>query len=225
MTSIRNDIRVALSREWLLLRRQSTHLINGFCFFLLVGLIYQIMLGPNLVMPQGVGLCVLWILSLLSILLIAEGWLATDLKSGFYEIWLSQGRSLWLLFAVKLFMQWLVIAMLMLCFVPIVGFQIGIDMQYIPLTLLAMVISSLAMVCFCGFGVAVTAGQTSGGLLTAILVLPLNIPPMIFGAGAVMEQMQAYDYWPVLMLLTAISLGAIMLIPAVMGFSVKILVE
>lgn len=225
MSSIMSDLRVAFQRERLLLRRQSSHLVNGFCFFLLVGLVYQIMLGADLVIPEGVALVVLWVLSFLSILLIADGWVVADIESGFYEFWLSQGRSLWLLFLVKLTVQWIVIASLFVIFSPLLCFQLGVSIVHIPLVMLSLFISSLAMVCLCGFGAAVTAGQASSGLLMAVLVMPLNIPPMIFGAGAVMEQMQSYNPVPILVLLAALSLAAILLLPPLMGFCVRIILE
>ncbi len=225
MSSIISDLQVAFQRECVLIRRQSSHLINGFCFFCLVGLVYQIMLGPSLVMPAGIALIVLWVLAFLSILLIADGWVMADIDNGFYEFWLSQDRSLWLLFLVKLLVQWLVIASLFAVFLPILCFQLGLLSVDIPFVILSLVISSLAMVCFCGFGAAITAGQASSGLLMAVLVMPLNIPPMIFGVGAVMEQMQSLNSVPILLLLTAFSFATLLLLPPFMGFCVRIIVE
>jgi len=225
MTTLLDDLCMAYGREWLLLRRQSSHLINGFCFFLLIGLVYQILLGPNLVMPQGVTLTLLWVLSFLSILLIADGWLVSDLKNGFYELWMSQSRSLSILFFAKLSFQWIVIGLLLSVFAPLVGLGLGLDTALLWLTVASLVVSSLAMICLCGFGAVITAGQSSSGLLMAVLVLPLNIPPMIFGAGVVLESLQGYDSMPIFMLTVALSIASISFVPWLMSFCTKVLIE
>lgn len=225
MMSIKNDWYTAFSREKLLLWRQSSHLINGFCFFLLVGLVYQIMLGPALEMPQAIGAIVLWVLTLLAILLIAEGWLVADMQSGFYDLWRSQGRSLWILFAVKLLCQWGVIAFFLLVFGPLVGLQLGIGAEYFKWMVSALILSSLGMVCICGFGAAIVAGQSSSGLLMAVLVLPLNVPFVVFGAGVIIERLQTYQPWPLLMLLIALSLGTFLLVPPLMSLCVRIILD
>lgn len=224
MSSIANDLGVSLRREWILLKRQSSHLVNGFCFFMLVGLVYQIMLGP-IVMPVEVALCVLWVLALLSILLIADGWLTTDFNAGYYELWVSQGRSLWLLFFAKMAFQWGVISILMALFSPILALQLGLPSHIFPELILSLVISSMAMVCLCALGATVTLGQASSGLLMAILVLPLNVPPMIFGAGAVLERLDGLNATPIFMLLFALALGAIILVPPLMSFCLRIMMD
>lgn len=223
-SSIVSDLSISLQREWVLLRRQSSHLVNGFCFFMLVGLVYQIMLGPIL-MPVEVALCVLWVLALLSILLIADGWLFTDFHTGYYELWVSQGRSLWLLFFAKMIFQWVVISILMAVFSPILAAQLGIAADVYPELVLALIISSMAMICLCALGAAVTLGQASSGLLMAILVLPLNVPPMIFGAGAILERLDGLNSLPVFMLLLALALGSILLVPPLMSFCLRIMMD
>lgn len=225
MSSISNDIQVAFARERVLLRRQSSHLCNGFSFFLLMGLVYQILLGPELIMPTGVALAVLWVLSCLTIIFVAQSCAEADIDNGFFELWLSQQRSLWLLFLVKMLFQWCIIGVLLAFFTPILCLQLGLSVTAMPMTMLSLFISSLAMLCFSGFGATVTSGQASSGLLMAVLVMPLNIAPMIFGAGVVVEFLQGVDPVPILTLLLAMSLAAMLLLPPLMALCVRIILE
>lgn len=223
MTGIWDDLKISALREWVLLRRHSSHLVNGCCFLMLVGLVLQVMLGP-MELSATIAVTLIWILILLSILLIAEGWLTMDYKSGYYEIWVSQGRSLWLAFIVKILSQWFVISLLLSVLSPILAMQLGVSLEVYPFLIAALILSCLSMISLCALGAVVTLGQSSG-LLMAILVLPLNIPPMVFGAGAIIEQLEGGQSMPVFLLLGALALAGVTLVPPLMSYCLRVMMD
>jgi len=222
---IESDWQLALRREVLLVRRQMGSWINGVCFFVLIGFVYQLLLGSGLELSSQLSISLIWVLALMSIMLVAEHWIKPDITSGYYDSWLGQGRSLHVLMVVKMLIQWLVNGGILALIVPLLAFQLGLEVRLVPWLMLSIFLGSLACMCFCGFGAVITAGQSQSGVLLSIVVVPLNLPPLIFGIGLVIAQAEDFNHVPILAVLIAISLLAIALLPFAMSFGAKIVNE
>ena len=123
------------------------------------------------------------------------------------------------------FKKWFFLAGLLVLLSPILAFQLGLSLEAIPWLMLSIAIGSLSCICFCGLGAVMTSSQSQGGVLLSILVLPLNIPVLVFGIGLVNMQAQGFDPMPILALLSGMSLMAFTLLPFAMAYAAKIVNE
>ena len=173
---VRRDVRLAL--------RQGTSIGTALGFFLTIVLLLPVGLGPELALLQKVAPGVLWIALLLSILLSAERILQADFDDGSLEVMATGTLGLAAVAAVKAFAHWLTAGLPLAIVAPMMGFLINIAPgTVLPLTT-AMILGSLTLSLLATFGAAVTVGLRRGGMLVALLVLPLNVPVLIFGVAA-----------------------------------------
>ncbi|HKQ96127.1 MAG TPA: heme exporter protein CcmB [Aestuariivirgaceae bacterium] len=173
---VRRDVRLAL--------RQGNSIGTALGFFLTILLLLPVGLGPDLVLLQKVAPGALWIALLLSTLLSAERILQADFDDGSLEVMATGGLGLTAVAAVKAFAHWLTAGLPLAIVAPMMGFLINIAPgTVLPLTA-AMILGSLTLSLLATFGAAVTVGLRRGGMLVALLVLPLNVPVLIFGVAA-----------------------------------------
>ena len=173
---VRRDVRLAL--------RQGTSIGTALGFFLTIVLLLPVGLGPELALLQKVAPGVLWIALLLSILLSAERILQADFDDGSLEVMATGPLGLTAVATAKAFAHWLTAGLPLAIVAPMMGFLINIAPgTVLPLTT-AMILGSLTLSLLATFGAAVTVGLRRGGMLVALLVLPLNVPVLIFGVAA-----------------------------------------
>jgi heme exporter protein B len=173
---VRRDIRLAL--------RQGTSIGTALGFFLTIVLLLPVGVGPDLVLLQKVAPGALWIALLLSTLLSAERILQADFDDGSLEVMATGPLGLTAVATAKAFAHWLTAGLPLAIVAPMMGFLINIAPgTVLPLTA-AMILGSLTLSLLATFGAAVTVGLRRGGMLVALLVLPLNVPVLIFGVAA-----------------------------------------
>jgi len=214
-----HDFGLAWQREWLIWRRQYQSQFNGIGFFMTVGLLLTLTLANLTILPM-VGSCLVWMTSLLTVLLLAPAWFAQDVQSGYVDLWLSQGRSLWVFAMAKLILQWLVISPLLAILGVMLGWQLGLPGQQLLPLALGLWLASLGLVAQCGFGAAITAQQSQGAVLATVLIMPLTVPFMLFGVSTSMANSVSLPGYAAL--LAGLSLLSLMLMPIAIQFVLKI---
>jgi len=214
---VRRDLRLALRRpgEWL----------QPLVFFLVVTTLFPLATNPELSRLRDMAPAALWVAALLSSLLALELLFREDGQDGTLEQLAVSGLPLsWLLLA-KTCVHWLLTGLPLVLVAPLAATALGGPYASIPGVLAALLLGSVALSLIGAVGAGLTLGLRRGGVLLALLVLPLAVPVLIFGARATalaiaLEPMAAPMY-----LLAAIAVLSATLAPLAAAAAVRISLE
>ncbi len=185
----------------------------GLGFFLIVVMLVPFGVGPN---QQTLGLIapgILWIGALLASLLSLDRLFQTDSEDGTLDILALSPMPLELLVAVKAFAHWLTTGLPLVVVAPVLGLTLNLP-ESAYFWLVASLAAGTPALSFIGAaGAAITVGVKRGGLLLSLLVLPLYIPTLIFGAKATSLAADGLDPMPAFMLMAGLTLFTIALTP------------
>ncbi len=158
-----------------------------------------------------------WVALALASLLSLERLFERDYEDGALDLLALSPAPLELVCAVKCLAQWLAAGAPLAVLAPIVSTALGADPRLAPLVFICALVGGLGFAFTGGLGAALALGSRRGGLLIAVIVLPLFAPPVIFGGGAVEAFASGLDWRTGLMLLSAYSLAAVALSPIAMA--------
>ena len=178
-------VRWALARDLRLALRSRAELGVQLLFYVIVVTLFPLSTTPerNLLATMGPG--VLWVAALLASLLSLPRLFAVDHADGTLEqIALSPYPLSALVFG-KILAHWLTTGLPVALLAPLLGFQYAIDAESLVVLMTALLLGTPILSLLGAIGAALTLGLRAGGSLLALLVLPLYIPVLIFGAGAV----------------------------------------
>lgn len=161
----------------------------------------------------GAAFAALALASLLSL----ERMFERDYEDGALDLLILGSPPLALTGAVKAFAQWTANGLPLAIAAPVVAAALGASFQLAPLIAVTALLAGLAMTFLGGAGAALALGARRGGVLVAVIVLPLYAPPIIFGAGAVSALAQGLPWQPPLLFLAAFTLGVVALTPFAMA--------
>ena len=156
----------------------------GVLFFLLVVTLVPFAIGPDLALLSRIGPAVLWLGALLANLLGLDRLLATDHEDGSLDLILMARVPLELAVAAKALAHWLTTSLPLVIAVPLLGILLNLDARATGTVALTLLAGTPALTFIGLIGAALTIALRRGGLLLAVLVLPLNIPVLIFGVAA-----------------------------------------
>ncbi|MBU1540676.1 MAG: heme exporter protein CcmB [Alphaproteobacteria bacterium] len=154
-----------------------------------------------------------WLALALSSILSLERLFERDLEDGALDLIALGPIPLEMVVLVKAKAQWLAVGVPLALTAPVAAITLGLSPSLAPLVLLSALIGSLGFALTGALGAALALGSKRGGLLIAIVVLPLFIPPVVFGAGALERAVNGLDPIPALAFLTAYVLFAGMVTP------------
>ncbi len=209
-------------REWRLKWQQPAEWLHPLVFFLLVLLLFPLALGaqPNLL--ARVGGAAVWIAALLSVLIGMEGLFRRDLDEGVLEQLVVQRVSLAQWALAKVIVHWLgsglVVALLALLALPLFQLQAAQVQALVAGLLLGLPVLTL----LAALGAALTVSLRGGGLLVPLIALPLQLPVLIFAAGLVNLAGQGDPVLPVLALLAAMLIVALLALPWAIGAALRL---
>jgi heme exporter protein B len=170
-----------LKRDIVLGFRQGGGAAAAFAFMLSVILLVPLALGPEQKLLQRLAPGLMWLSLLLAVLLTAERLFQQDFEDGTLDGLIGIALPLELVCLAKALAHWFTVGLPLAILAPLLGILINIDAEIIPLLMFAMVIGALALSMLAAVGGAVTAGLRRGGLLVALLILPLYVPVLVFG--------------------------------------------
>lgn len=166
---------------------------------------------PDRLGPVAAGLT--WTVLALASLLSLERLFERDHDDGALDLLALGPIPLEAVFAVKTAAQWTAVGLPLAVTAPVAALSLGLDPALAPLTALAAAIAGLGFAAVGGLAAALSLGSRRGGLLIAVIALPLFAPPVIFGAGAVARAQEGLPPGPALALLAAYALAAAALSP------------
>ncbi|RRN62473.1 heme exporter protein CcmB [Caulobacter sp. 602-1] len=158
-----------------------------------------------------------WLALALAALLSLERLFERDYEDGTLDLLALGPAPLEAVAVAKCLAQWLATGAPLALAAPVAALMLGADLRVMPLLVLCALAGGLAFAFLGGLGAALALGSKRGGLLVAVIVLPLFAPPVIFGAGALDGYSAGLPWTGGLLLLLAYCVGAIALSPLAMG--------
>jgi heme exporter protein B len=193
--------------------RQGGALGTALGFYLVVVAMLPLGLGADLKLLSRIAPGILWIALLLSALLSLGRVFESDYEDGSLDVLATGPLPLELVAAAKALAHWISTSVPLALLAPVLGILLNLELVAYPALVATMLIGTPAVSFLGAIGAALTLTARRGGLLIALLVLPLYVPTLIFGIAAISAMLGPDDVAPPLLILTAISLGAIVLGP------------
>ncbi|HTR12915.1 MAG TPA: heme exporter protein CcmB [Roseiarcus sp.] len=171
-------------REWRIARRIGGGASIGASFFLILVAIMPFALGPDLNLLAQLGPAILWIAGLLATLLGLDRLFQADHDDGSLDVMMTATLPLELVALVKCAAHWMASALPLIVVSPLFGLMLGMAPKPLALVAVTLAAGTPALTMLGAIGAALTVSLRRGGLLMAVLVLPLTIPVLIFGVAA-----------------------------------------
>lgn len=177
--------RTIVRRDLLLALRRRSDVATALLFFVIVASLFPLGIGaePNLL--RGVAPGVIWVAALLSCMLSLGRLFAGDHADGTLEQLVLSGAPLGVVVAAKTLAHWLVSGLPLVVIAPLIALQYDVAADLYGVLALSLLLGTPVLSIIGAIGAALTLGLRGGGVLLSLLVLPLYVPVLILGAGAV----------------------------------------
>lgn len=211
-----------LKRDLALAYRQRAELLQPVIFFMLVITLFPLGVGPNPTILQQIGPGVIWVAAILSALLGLERLFRDDFHDGSLEQLMLSGSSLPMIALVKVLAHWLTSILPLILLSPLLALflHLSSDMYWALLATLLLGTPLLSLVG--AIAVGLTVGLNRGGVLLALLLLPIFIPLLIFASSAVDAAALQLPYNAQLAIIGAMLLFALALAPFAIAYALKV---
>ena len=187
----------------------------GLIFFLAVVTVVPFGVGPDLKTLARIGPAIVWIAALLASLLGLERLFGADREDGTLDLYLVSGEPLAIFVLGRAVGHWLATGLPLVLAAPLLGLLLNLEPLALGAVSLTLLVGSPALTFIGTLGAAITSGLPRGGMLSAILVLPLTVPVLIFGVSATSGAIaEPEPFVAPFLLLCALSLAAVALTPA-----------
>ena len=210
-----------LTRDMRLAVRVGGGALMGALFYFTVVAMMPFAIGPDLNLLSRIASGVLWIALLLAALLSLPRILDADDEDGSLEIMALGSLSLELVVGAKALAHWISTGIPLTLMAPVLGLLLNLDLATYPVLLATMLLGTPAVSFIGAIGAALTLRTRRGGLLLAILVLPLYVPTMIFGISAISAGLGPGGAATSLLILSAISLASLVLGPIAAAAAIR----
>ncbi len=194
----------------------------GLAFFLIVATLVPFGVGPDSSTLQIIAPGVLWIGALLACLLSLDRIFQLDFEDGSLDLLATAPIPLEAVVAMKAAAHWVTTGLPLTLAAPVLGVLLNLSTPGYGWLILSLALGTPALSMIGAFGAALTVGLKRGGLLLSLLVLPLYVPTLIFGAECVRRGAQGMATETPLTLLTAITLGTLALLPFAAAAAIRI---
>lgn len=182
----------------------------GVVFFLILVTLMPFAIGPDLNLLSRIGPAILWIAGLLATLLGLDRLFQSDRDDGSLDLLLMSRTSTEAIVLVKCIAHWLLTGLPLVVATPLFGLMLGMDGRALAQTTASLAAGTPALTMLGAIGAALTVGLRKGGLLMAVLILPLCIPVLIFGVSAATAGLgNPVPFATPFLILCALSLAAI----------------
>jgi heme exporter protein B len=214
---IGRDLRVGLRRR--------ADVLTTFFFFVIVVSLFPLGVGPEPDRLREIGPGIVWVAALLASMLALGRLFAPDFTDGTLEQMTLAPEPLSLLALAKIAAHWLTTGLPLVAIAPVLGMQFDLPGDALVVLVVSLAVGTPALSLLGAVGAALTLGVRGGGALTALLVLPLYIPVLIFGAGAVSAAGAGMHTGGHLSLLGAMLMVALVLAPWATATAIRIALE
>ena len=215
----------AIKRDLLLAFRHRNDIVNPLAFFLMVAVLFPLGVSPEANFLAQVAPGVIWVAALLASLLSVDGIFRTDFDDGSLEQMLVSPQPLVLLVLAKIISHWLISGFCLALMSPLLAMMLFLPPQGLFALVISLLLGTPTLSLIGAIGAGLTVGLRKGGILISLLVLPLYIPVLIFGAGTVQAGTMGMPIGGYLALLGAVLVVSMMLAPFAIVAALKISVR
>ena len=212
-------------RHIMLLVRSPSEVINPLLFFLLVVILFPLGLGPDPEQLSVLAPGILWVVALLANLMICMRLFVDDFEDGSLEQLAMARVPLAIAVLPQLVAAWLASGLLLSLVSPLFGLMLGLPMDVTPVLVASLLMGTAIMLLLGAVGSALTVGVQRGGILLALLILPLYVPVLIAGTRALNEALYGGDPYVALALLGAGVTGGLILAPLAIAAGLRVSLE
>lgn len=194
----------------------------GLAFFLLVAVLVPLGVGPEGATLAKIAPGILWVGALLACLLSLDRIFALDFEDGSLDLLATSPIPLEGVVAIKALAHWLVTGLALTLMSPVLAVLMNLPPAGYPWLMVSLLAGTPALSVIGAFGAALTVGVKRGGLLLSLLVLPLYVPTLIFGAEVVKRGAQGAEVMTPLLLLAGITAGSLALLPFAAAAAIRV---
>jgi heme exporter protein B len=218
-------LRYIVSRDVLLAMRRRADVATTLFFFVIVASLFPLGVGPDPKLLRAMAPGILWVAALLASMLSLGRLFAADYADGSLEQLVLAPDPLAVVVIGKVMAHWLVSGLPLVLISPVIALQFDLPAEAIATLLLALLLGTPLLSLIGAIGAALTVGVRGGGVLVSLLVLPLYVPVLIFGAGAVDASASGMDAGGHLSILGALLLLGMALAPWATSAALRISLE
>ncbi len=218
-------VEAVIRRDLLLAYRRRADVLTALVFFVIVVSLFPLGVGPEMNTLRLIAPGVIWVAALLASMLSLNRLFAADYQDGSLEQMALVPEPLGLIVFGKVVAHWLVSGVPLALIAPLLGLQFGLPADALGVLVAALLLGTPVLSFIGAIGAALTLGLRGGGVLLSVLVLPLYVPVLIFGAGAVEAHMAGASVEGHFSLLGAILILAALATPWVTAAALRIALE
>ncbi len=223
--SLPDALRCVLWRDLLVAMRRRADVFTTLVFFVIVVSLFPLGVGPELKLLRTMAPGVVWVAALLASMLALNRLFAGDYADGALEQLVLTPQPLSLLVLAKIAAHWLTTGLPLVIVAPLLGLQFDLPAEALWILVASLLLGTPVLSLIGAIGAALTLGLRGGGALLSLLVLPLYVPVLIFGAGAVEASASGLGAGAHLSLLGAFLLVALVFSPWATAVALRIAVE
>jgi len=212
-------------RDLLLALRRRADVLTTLFFFVIVASLFPLGVGTQPDILRSIAPGVVWVAALLASMLALTRLYAWDHADGTLEQLALSPQPLVLLIGAKILAHWIVSGLPLVLIAPLLCLQFDLTLDAMSVMVVALLLGTPCLSLIGSIGAALTLGVRGGGALLALLVLPLYVPVLIFGAGAVRAAEEGMPVGAHLSLLGAFLLIALVIGPVASAVAVRIALE
>jgi heme exporter protein B len=216
---------LVIRRDLMLAMRRRADVLTTLIFFVMVVSLFPLGVGPEMDMLRKMAPGVLWVAALLSSMLSLGRLFSADHLDGTLEQMMLAPQSLAMLVLGKMAAHWMVSGLPLVLMAPVLGIQFDMSAEALGVLIVGLLLGTPILSMIGGIGAALTLGLRGGGVLLSLLVLPLCIPVLIFGTGAVDAVTSGLSVASHLSLLGALLVLALAFTPWVTAQALRISME
>ena len=214
-----------LKRDLVLALRRKNEVITSVFFFVVVAALFPLGIGPEMNTLRLVGPGILWVGALLASMLSLGRMFAADHADGSLEQMALSPHSLSVLVAAKILANWILSGLPLVLLAPVLGLQFDLSANALWILTLSLLLGTPVLSLIGAVGAALTLGVRGGDVLLTLLVLPLYVPALVFGAGAVQAEISGLGASAHLSILSAMVLVAAVFSPWASAAALRVALE
>ena len=212
-------------RDLMLAWRRRSDMLSTVFFFVIVVSLFPLGIGPETQLLRSIAPGVVWVAALLASMLSLGRLFANDYQDGTLEQLLLTPQPLFVVVLGKVLAHWIVAEIPLVLIAPLLGAQFGLSPETLRVLFGSLLVGTPILSLIGSVGAALTLGLRGGGVLISILILPLYIPALIFGAGAVEATIIGQSPGPHLYLLGAFAIVSSLFAPWAASAALRISME
>ncbi len=224
-TGILATVRFMLTRDLLLAVRRMSDVLITLLFFVIVVSLFPLGVGTDMDTLRKIAPGIVWVAALLASMLALGRLFGEDFADGTLEQLILTPQPLALLVLGKVAAHWLVTGIPLVLMAPLLGLQYDLPTHALGTLVLSLLVGTPVLSLIGAIGAALTLGLRGGGVLISLLVLPLYVPILIFGAGVVDAGISGMNTEAHFWLLSAFLVIALVLTPPATAAALRISIE